>query len=90
MQEREVSIFLQARSDSNRLPFKSLIPVNKILWQSFVLRINGKNFKLTVVTSKNKSDDFLTQVLEENNINYFRGSLNNVYRRFLEQCKESK
>ncbi len=88
MQERDVNIFLQARSDSNRLPFKSLIPINKIpLAVLCAKRLMGKNFKLTVVTSKNKSDDYLTQILEENNINYFRGSLNNVYRRFLECAK---
>ena len=89
MKNRKIHIFLQARSDSNRLPFKSLIPINKIpLAVLCAKRLMGKNFKVTVLTSKEVSDNYLTQVLEKNNINYFRGNLNNVYKRFLDCAKD--
>ena len=70
MKERKVNIFLQARSDSNRLPLKSLVPINKIpLTVLCAKRLMGKNFNLTVLTSTNKSDNYLAQILKENNIN---------------------
>tara|TARA_Y200000002_G_C22683173_1_gene664930 strand:- start:1455 stop:3029 length:1575 start_codon:yes stop_codon:yes gene_type:complete len=89
MKEIKVNIFLQARSDSNRLPLKSLVPINKIpLTVLCAKRLMGKNFNLTVLTSTNESDNYLAHMLKENNINYFRGNLNNVYKRFLDCAKD--
>lgn len=86
---RKTNIFLQARSDSNRLPYKSLLPINNIpLVVLCAKRLMGKIFKITVVTSVEKSDDYLVEILKKNKINFFRGSLDNVYQRFLDASKK--
>ena len=86
-----INVILQARSNSNRLPFKSLMPINKIpLVVLCAKRLMGENVKVTVLTSNNKSDDFLVENLKRYKINFFRGSLNNVYKRFLEFSKKLK
>ena len=88
MTDRKINIFLQARSNSDRLPFKSLAQVNKIpLVVLCANRLMGKNFNVIVLTSKEKSDDYLVKLLKENQIKFFRGHLNNVYKRFLDCAK---
>ena len=47
MTDRKINIFLQARSNSDRLPFKSLAQVNKIpLVVLCANRLMGKNFNV--------------------------------------------
>lgn len=85
----KINIFLQARSDSKRLPFKSLLPINGIpLVVLCARRLMGKNYRVTVLTSENKSDDYLVTILKKYKVNFFRGSLNNVYDRYLECSKK--
>lgn len=89
MFKKKINIFLQARSDSNRLPYKSLVPINNIpLVVLCAKRLSGKYFQVTVLTSKNKSDDFLVEELKKNKIDYYRGDLNNVFKRFLDCAKK--
>jgi len=79
----KINIFLQARLNSDRLPYKSLIKLNQIpLVVLCAKRLCGENVDVTVLTSKEKSDEYLVDVLRQNKINFFRGSLNNVYKRF--------
>ena len=86
-----INVILQARSNSNRLPFKSLLPINKVpLVVLCAKRLMGKGLKVTVLTSNNKSDDCLVDTLKKYKINFFRGNLNNVYKRFLEFSKQLK
>ena len=88
MREKKINIFLQARSSSNRLPYKSLLPLNNIpLVVLCAKRLMGKIFNVTVITSKEKSDDYLVEILKKNKINFFRGILENVYKRFLDASK---
>ena len=83
MREKKINIFLQARSNSHRLPFKSLLPINKIpLVVLCAKRLKGKIFNVIVLTTNQKSDDYLVNILKKNKINYFRGNLKNVYKRF--------
>lgn len=88
MSKKKINIFLQARSNSNRLPFKSLLPINNIpLVILCAKRLMGKDFNITVLTSEKKSDDYLVSLLKKNKINFFRGNLKNVYKRFLDCAK---
>jgi len=88
MREKKINIFLQARSDSHRLPFKSLLPINKIpLVVLCARRLKGKIFNVIVLTTNQKSDDYLVNILKKNKIKYFRGNLKNVYKRFLDASK---
>jgi len=84
-----INIILQARSNSKRLPFKSLMPINDIpLVVLCAKRLMGKGAKVTVITSDRKNDDFLVNILKKHKISFFRGSLNNVYKRFLDFSKK--
>ena len=85
----KANIFLQARSNSKRLPFKSLIKLNKIpLAVLCAKRLSGKEIEVTVLTSDEENDDYIAEVLNRNKINFFRGSLDNVYKRFYDCAKK--
>ena len=82
-------VLLQARSSSSRLPQKSLLKIKKLPLIGFIYkRIKSKKYKVVVLTSKDKSDDYFSNVLEYFRINFFRGSLKNVKKRFLNYTKE--
>lgn len=84
----KINIFLQARSNSQRLPYKSLIKINQVpLVALCAKRLSGKGISLTVLTSEEKEDDYLVDILKQYKINFFRGSLLNVYKRFLDCSK---
>jgi len=78
---------LQARMSSRRLPGKVLMFINDkpmIYWQiKRVLKSTAIN-DLVVATSTDKSDDVLVDYLESIGIKTHRGSLNNVFSRFVE------
>lgn len=74
---------------SKRLPAKILLPINGI--PLVVLAANraantGKD--ILVVTSGESSDDVLCDELERNNIEYYRGSLDNTLERFVLALKK--
>ena len=78
---------LQARMSSSRLPGKVMMMINGkpiIYWQ--IKRILKSEFieNLIVVTSKDPSDDVLSTYLISEGVTVYRGSLSNVYSRFLE------
>ena len=79
---------LQARVSSSRLPGKVLKTIlgKEMLWHQ-VKRIqrSKKIDKLVVATSTHSSDDNIERMCLENNIEFFRGDLNNVLDRFY-QC----
>jgi spore coat polysaccharide biosynthesis protein SpsF (cytidylyltransferase family) len=82
-------VFIQARTSSNRLFGKVLLPIRKI--ESILLlykRIKSQKYKTIILTSNHKSDNYLCKILENKKVDYFRGSLNNVRKRFL-QCAKS-
>ena len=75
-------VIIQSRTTSKRLPGKSLLPICGIPITILCAKRLKKNNDLLVVTSKNKSDDALSNIIKKNKIKLFRGSLNNVLSRF--------
>ncbi len=84
-------VFIQVRTSSKRLFGKCLF---KIKGKETILllfeRIKSKDYKTVILTSNDKSDDYLVKILRRNKIPYFRGSLNNVTNRFLTCSKTFK
>lgn len=76
-------IFLVVRTNSTRLPGKTLLRIKgKPLIKILIDRISIiKNIKIVVCTTNDKSDDILTEYLQKNKIDVFRGSKVNVLRR---------
>jgi len=88
---KKILIILQARSNSKRLPGKSLSLFKNIpLVVLCAKRLTNTGRKLIVATSNDSNDDYLCQILKKNKIDYFRGDLNNVFSRFIEISKNYK
>lgn len=87
MKDTKPTVILQARMGSSRLPGKVIREINgkpMVIWQiSRILRARRIG-KLIVATTVNEEDDLLCSILESNKIEYFRGSEEDVYARFLE------
>ena len=79
----DTCIFLQARMSSSRLPGKSLMKISGYpLVVLSALRASNTGLRVVVVTSTDKSDDILFDVVSSYGIECFRGNLNNVLLRF--------
>ena len=86
-------IIIQARLSSSRLPFKVLKEINGIpLLQYLVDRLNTvfEKSKLMIATSTKSEDDKIESFCKDRRIQFYRGSLNNVSRRFLEAVSSKK
>lgn len=84
-------VLLQVRSSSKRLPFKGLLKIKSL--PSIILlykRIVSKSYKTIILTSNNSSDDYLCKELQNYKINFYRGNLANVKKRFLDFTKNYK
>lgn len=83
MSGHRISIIIQSRLSSSRLPAKALLPLcgypTVVLC---ALRAGNTGLPVVVATSDNASDDFIVSTLNQNNIPYFRGSLDDVLLRF--------
>ena len=78
-------VLLQARTSSNRLPGKVLLPVSGIpLVILAALRASNSGHRLMVVTSKEPSDDVLCSILDNWGFEYFRGDLEDTLKRFVD------
>ena len=82
-----INVFIQARMSSSRLPGKVLAPIFKQpliknLLDNLALHIPKEN--IVVLTSEEISDDPLSAYIEKLNYAVFRGSLNNVFQRFVD------
>ena len=80
-------IFIQARINSKRLPGKVLMEIEgkSILgWMIERIKKSDINIPVVVLTSDKKSDDKIEEFCIKNNINFFRGELDNVFQRFIE------
>jgi len=51
-------------------------------------RCMADDYDFVLATSSESSDDLLVKVLADNNIHYYRGSLDNVLERFIDVCKD--
>lgn len=81
--EKRGLVLIQARLSSSRLPGKALLPMGD--YPMVVLaakRAANTGLKVQVLTSTDESDDPICEALDKYNVGYFRGSLNNVLRRF--------
>ncbi len=77
-------IVLQARTSSNRLPAKVLLPIAGVpLAVICAQRLNSTGHEVVLATSTDHTDDVLSQIAENLGLNVFRGSLNDVLNRFL-------
>ena len=82
---------LQARYSSSRLPKKVLKPIlgkPMLLHQIERLKHSKMIDKLVVATSMSFSDNIIEKMCRDNNIDVFRGNLDDVLDRFY-QCSES-
>ena len=83
---KQAIAILQARTSSSRLPNKVLQEINGV---PMILRqidriIRAKRIsKLIVATSDDSSEDALVEILEKHGVEFSRGSLENVFQRFL-------
>lgn len=80
-----VLVILQARMSSSRLPGKVLKPImGKPILAYEINRIKQslKIDKLVLATSNNEDDNQLEELAKSLDIDYFRGDLNNVLKRF--------
>lgn len=81
---------LQARISSTRLPGKVLKPIlgKPMLFRQIERIHRSKNIdKILVATSIEKSDDIIEDFCHSNNIEYFRGNLNDVLDRYYQAAK---
>lgn len=77
-------VVLQARTSSERLPAKTLLPIHNLpLFVLAAKRAQNTGRKLLVVTSDEPSDDFLAQIAGTFDLDCYRGSLSDVLGRFV-------
>ena len=82
-----VILIVQARGGSSRFPNKVLRKIKNypmIILLLKRLKYCKKINHIIVATSKHKTSDKLNKVLKKNNFNFFRGSENNVIKRFID------
>src|SRR4051794_7023052 len=81
---------VQARLSSSRLPGKVLLPIlgkPMILRQIERLRAAKQLDKLIVATTSSPEDDRLCQILEQEDIEFYRGDPSDVLDRFYQAAK---
>ena len=87
MQTKKIIASIEARMTSSRLPGKVLKKINNLpCLELMVNRVKKSKYlnDIVIATTINKEDDAIVKWCRENNINYYRGSENNVYERVLE------
>mgnify|MGYP001566387175 CR=1 FL=1 len=86
-----IAAIIQARMTSSRLPCKVMLPINgKPVLDIMIDRVKKakKIDKIVVATTKNELDDIIVNLCQTKNIEYFRGSENDVLERFYETSKK--
>ena len=87
---KNVIIIVQARLGSTRLPSKVLLPLRNtpsIVYQYKRIQTCENIRNCVVAIPDNNQNNILDEVLKSNNIPVYRGSENNVFKRFL-KCAE--
>jgi aryl-alcohol dehydrogenase-like predicted oxidoreductase/spore coat polysaccharide biosynthesis protein SpsF (cytidylyltransferase family) len=76
-------VLIQSRLSSSRLPGKALLPIGDLPMVVLTAkRASNKGRDVRILTSTDRSDDAICEVLEKHEIDYFRGSLDHVLKRF--------
>lgn len=84
-------IVVLCRYNSSRLPGKILRPINGKELLGYILeRLETlqKEYPVVICTSVERTDDPIVDYCVKKNIDYYRGDLNNVAKRFLDCCQE--
>ncbi len=88
-----IAIFLAARSGSKRLPNKHFLKINSKLKAIDLCILRLKKTKLVnkifLCTTKKKQDDRFKNICKFHNIKLFKGSTNNVAKRFIDCAKKN-
>lgn len=89
MKKRKINIILQARCGSSRFPYKSIYPIKDMPLAIYCAkRLNyKKKYNLILATSNKKNNDYLVSTAKRYKIKFFRGSENNVLKRFIDISK---
>jgi spore coat polysaccharide biosynthesis protein SpsF len=88
-----INISIEARMTSSRLPGKVLKSIKGVpALEIMIGRVKQSKLfdKIIVATTINKEDDEIVNWCKKNNIDYFRGSENNVYDRVWQTHKKFK
>lgn len=91
MKAKPAIAIIQARMSSERLPKKVMkkLAGKPVIWHVYQRAKQCKLVdKVVIATSVHRSDDELVEYCIENGLNYYRGSLSNVLRRFIDILKK--
>ncbi|WP_432222930.1 cytidylyltransferase domain-containing protein [Flavobacterium sp. TMP13] len=89
LQNKKIAFIIQARMQSTRLPGKILLPMPIgsdfcLLDQIIIsLKSSKRDASIYIATSENVENDVLEKIAIVNEVNYFRGSENDVLSRFI-------
>ncbi|TGN18258.1 cytidylyltransferase domain-containing protein [Leptospira idonii] len=86
----KVGILIQARMGSSRLPGKIALPLGNTTVLGLMLeRLKRSKYKqsLVVLTTEEEIDNRTVQIAEENSVSFFRGSSNDLIKRYLDAAK---
>ena len=85
--QKRIVATIEARMNSSRLPGKVLLPaLNRSMICHLIDRLKRvpSLTQIVLATTKNKSDDVLEEVAKQENIQFYRGSEENVLLRVIE------
>lgn len=90
----KTKIIIQARTGSTRLPQKMILPFyeNEGIFSLLLKKLTatfGKN-DIILATSINPNNDILVDIAKRYEVNYYRGSENDVLQRFIDAANEFK
>ena len=84
---------IQARTGSNRLPGKILLEIEgKTMLEHMIERVSKskKLDKIVIATTNKKNDDAIVSLAKKLNVDYFRGSEEDVLERYYGACYQYK
>lgn len=87
----QIGLFIQARTSSTRLPSKIFLPLDKetCILKYLIQELSNSKLKnnIVITTTVDSSDDRIVEFAKNNNIKFYRGSVENVYDRFYQASK---
>ena len=85
-----ISIIIQARTGSTRLPNKMIKPFyeDKSLLEIIITRLKEVGIPIIVATTTNNNDDSIEKIAHTLSVDVFRGNENDVLARFIEAAKK--